>query len=103
MVCQHFACLRAQRPFNNLEKVHPGWRGFKIACKRGIFFTPPKRVTSPPWGPPPLCKQVLIPELWGDNRVIVSKKLTGTIVRSFLSLKTTQTLQVEKINGLFLA
>ena len=68
----------------------------------GYFFTPPKRVTSPPWGSPPPCKQALIPEVWEDNRVIVSKKLTGTMVGNFLSLKTTQTLQVEKIKGLFL-
>ena len=60
------------------------------------FFTPPKRVTSPPWGPPPPCKQALIPELWEDNGVNVSKKLTDTIVRNLLSLKTTQTLQVKK-------
>ena len=38
------------------------------------FFTPPKRVTSPPWGPPTPCKQALIPELWEDNGVNVSKK-----------------------------
>ena len=66
------------------------------------FFTPPKRVTSLPWSPPPPCKQALIPELWEDNRVIVSKKLTDTMVRNFLSLKTAQTLQVEKIKGLLL-
>ena len=46
--------------------------------------------------------QALIPELWEDNRVIVSKKLTDTMVRNLLSLKTTQTLQVEKIKGLLL-
>ena len=67
------------------------------------FFTPPKRVTSLPGDPLPPCTQALIPELWDDNRVIVSEKLTDTMVRNFLSLKTTQTLQVEKINGLFLA
>ena len=27
--------------------------------KAGYFFTPPKRVTSPTWGPPPPCKQAL--------------------------------------------
>ena len=61
-----------------------------------IFFAPPKRFTSPAWGPPPPCKQALIPELWEDNRVIVSKKHTDTIERNLLSLKTTQTLQVKK-------
>ena len=28
--------------------------------KEGYFFTSPKRVTSPTWGPPPPCKQALI-------------------------------------------
>ena len=27
--------------------------------KEGYFFTSPKRVTSPTWGPPPPCKQAL--------------------------------------------
>ena len=27
--------------------------------KAGYFFTSPKRVTSPTWGPPPPCKQAL--------------------------------------------
>ena len=42
-----------------LRKCTPGWRGCKIACKGGLFFTPPKGVTSPIWGPPPSCKQAL--------------------------------------------
>ena len=27
--------------------------------KEGYFFTTPKQVTSPTWGPPPPCKQAL--------------------------------------------
>ena len=54
------SCLRAQRPINNLENVHPRWRDCKVACKGELFFfTPPKRVTSPTWGPPLPCKQAL--------------------------------------------
>ena len=44
-----------------MRKCTPGWRGCKIACKGGLFFTPPKGVTSPIWGPPPSCKQALRP------------------------------------------
>ena len=36
-----------------------GWRGCKITCQGGYFFTPPKRVTSPTWGPPFPCKRAL--------------------------------------------
>ena len=32
----------------------------RLHVKEGYFFTPPKRVTSPIWGPPPSCKQALI-------------------------------------------
>ena len=40
--------------------MHPRWRGCKVACKGDLFFsTPPKRVTSPAWGPPLPCKQAL--------------------------------------------
>ena len=40
--------------------MHPRWRGCKVACKGELFFfTPPKRVTSPTWGPPLPCKQAL--------------------------------------------
>ena len=42
-----------------LWKCTPGWRGCKIASKGGLFFTLPKRVTSPTWGPPLPCKQAL--------------------------------------------
>ena len=31
--------------------------------------TPPKRVTSPTWGPPPLCKQALNPVKWQSMAV----------------------------------
>ena len=34
-----------------LRKSTHGWRACKIACKRGLFFTPPKLVTSTTWGP----------------------------------------------------
>ena len=36
-----------------LRKCTPGWRGYKIACKGGFFFTPPKQVTPPTrgWSP----------------------------------------------------
>ena len=27
VVCQHFSCLHAHRPLNNLKKVHPGMAG----------------------------------------------------------------------------
>ena len=49
-----------------------------LTCKRDHIkmrdymdrrVTPPKRVTSPTWGPPPPCKQVLIDELL-DYKVI---------------------------------
>ena len=30
-----------------------------LHVKEGHFFTPPKRVTSPIWGPPPSCIQAL--------------------------------------------
>ena len=43
-----------------LRKCTPGSRGCKIACKGGLFFTPPERVTSPTWSPPPPSKQALI-------------------------------------------
>ena len=42
-----------------LKKCAPRWRGCKIACKKGYFFTPPKRATSDNWGPPPPCEQAL--------------------------------------------
>ena len=31
----------------------------RLHVKEGYFFTPPKQVTSPTWGPPPPCKQAL--------------------------------------------
>ena len=31
----------------------------RLHVKEGNFFTPPKRVTIPTWGPPPPCKQAL--------------------------------------------
>ena len=31
----------------------------RLHVKEGYFFTPPKGVTSPIWGAPPLCKQAL--------------------------------------------
>ena len=40
VVCQHISCLLAERPFNNLEKVHPGMAGCKVACKGGLLFYP---------------------------------------------------------------
>ena len=42
-----------------LKKCTPRWRGCKIACKKGYFFTPPKWATSDKWGPPPPCEQAL--------------------------------------------
>ena len=35
--------------------------------KEGYFFTSPKRVTSPTWGPPPPCKQALSYTFYGGN------------------------------------
>ena len=31
----------------------------RLLVKEGYFFTPPKQVTLPTWGPPPPCKQAL--------------------------------------------
>ena len=31
----------------------------RLRVKEGYFFSPPKRVTSPTWGPPTPCKQAL--------------------------------------------
>ena len=42
-----------------LRKCTPGWRVVRLYLKEGYCFTPPKRVTSPTWGPPPPCKQAL--------------------------------------------
>ena len=33
--------------------------GVRLHVKEGYFFTPPKRVTSPIWGPPPPYQQAL--------------------------------------------
>ena len=38
--------------------------------KEGYFFTSPKRVTSPTWGPPPPCKQALIVSFAAVIRVV---------------------------------
>ena len=64
-----------------LRKCTPGWRGCKIACKGGLFFYPPKQVTSPTWVPPPPCKQDLnllhfCRSRWGRRRCCFNSLLT---------------------------
>ena len=75
---QRARCL----PLRRVAKFDPGWEGYLVgqaglpalaghthlSCKRDQIrtrdymdrrVTPPKRVTSPTWGPPPPCKQAL--------------------------------------------
>ena len=42
-----------------LRKCTPDGGVVRLHVKEGYFFTPPKGVTSPIWGPPPSCKQAL--------------------------------------------
>ena len=57
VVFKDFSCLRAQRPFSKIEKVHPGV--VVLHVMEGFLFTPPKRVTSHTWGTLPPCIQAL--------------------------------------------
>ena len=59
MVCQHFFVYVLSDHSIILRECTPGWQGCKTVCKGRIFFTPPKQVISPTWGPPPPCKQAL--------------------------------------------
>ena len=52
--------------FTCLATIQKSWESaardggvVRLHVKEGYVFTPPKRVTSPTWGPPPLCKQAL--------------------------------------------
>ena len=42
--------------------------------KEGYFFTPPKQVSSPTWGPPPPCKQALT-----NNDLLVLTQWKGAL------------------------
>ena len=64
--CLHGGCVRQIGEVTCSGSPH-------LLCKRDQIkmrdytdrqVTPPKRVTSPNWGPPPLCKQVLNPVKW---------------------------------------
>ena len=59
VVSQHFLVYVLSDHSIILRNCTPGWRSCKIACKGGLFFTSPKQVTSPAWGPPLLCYQAL--------------------------------------------
>ena len=47
------------------------------------WVTPPKQVTSPTWGPPPPCKQVLKREL-----VLILAHWTNELLKHYLPSKT---------------
>ena len=64
--CLHGGCVRQIGEVTCSGSPH-------LLCKRDQIkmrdytdrqVTPPKRVTSPNWGPPPLCKQALNPVKW---------------------------------------
>ena len=46
---------------HSIERAPQSDGVLRLHVKEGYFFTPPKRVTSPTWGPPPPCKQALSP------------------------------------------
>ena len=47
------------------------------------WVTPPKRVTSPTWGPPPLCKQALKPRPKLNHKIHPHNSYTFTAPLSF--------------------
>ena len=51
--------------------------------KEGFCFTPPKRVTSPTWGPPPPCKQAL------NQQQLMQKADMPGLVDSFFEIHKT--------------
>ena len=68
----------AERATRSGRPGYPPWRSPHLSCKRDQIkirdpmerrFTPPKRVTSPTWGPPTPCKQALEPRANAHNIV----------------------------------
>ena len=68
----------AERATRSGRPGYPPWRSPHLSCERDQIkirdhmerrFTPPKRVTSPTWGPPTPCKQALEPRANAHNIV----------------------------------
>ena len=82
----------AERATRSGRPGYPPWRVTHLSCQRDQIkmrdymdrrVTPPKRVTSPTWGPPPPCKQALREVL--RQQVRQSVNFISTVIIIFLS------------------